>query len=361
MHTNKMATKVRFITIVLSLAITGSSWATIPDTLEKKTTTSTSQAQGTATEDAPSSIPASEAFLQQVRISSRWQAAEAAFNLSVIAAGHDDMPLAHTLIEEALQLNPSDPNYLRAAAGIAFATREYDIAETHLLKLLELARSTPETEQGKIATVLDELSMIYLAQDRPLEAENALKQGLQIREQALGEKHPSLAGTLSHLAGFAMTAGRFQEAEQLLQRTLHILENSLGTDHSETAMALHNLADLYSNQQRFPEAENYYRQAATIWKVIPAEQRLELTAALNELGSFYLSERRLNEAQPQFNLVLSLLAEDFDQDHPHIRTARDGLKILEQAQQKRGEVEELSQNIFDELQMQLSGEKSQRP
>jgi tetratricopeptide (TPR) repeat protein len=181
-----------------------------------------------------------------------------------------------------------------------------------------------------------------------------LKQSLAIREQASGKTHPSLAGSLNDLAGLAMQGGRFDEAEQLLKRALHILETSVDTDPSDTAMAMHNLGDFHTNQKRFSEAKALYQQAMLVWEKTPAKDRLELAASLNELGSFYHSQQRLDEAKPQFELVITLLSGDFGQDHSHVRTAMSGLENLKIEREKRSEVTDFSQKIFDELQVQLS-------
>jgi tetratricopeptide (TPR) repeat protein len=347
-----IATRFHVTLILLSLILSGSGRASVIGVLDKNAPGLVSQPQSTAVE-APSPST-SEAFLEQVRVNSRRQAAEAAFNLSVIAAGRMDFTLAGTLIEEAIQLNPSNLDYLRAAAGIAYSTREYDKAEEYQLTVLEIARSALGPDDLRVAAVLDELGIVYVAQNRYSEAESLLKQSLAIREQGSGKMHPSIAGSLNNLAGFAMQGGRFDEAEQLLKRALHILETSVDTDPSDTAMAMHNLGDLHANQKRFSEANALYQRAMLVWKEAPAKDRLELAATLNELGSFYHSQQRLDEAKPQFELVITLLSGDFGQDHPHVRTAMSGLDYLKIDREKRSEVKDFSQKMFDELRAQLS-------
>jgi hypothetical protein len=95
--------KMRFTLILLSLLLSARGWASAIDVFDENIAGSVSQPQSTAVEvPSPST---SEAFLEQVRTNSRRLAAEAAFNLSVIAANRRDLTSAGTLIEEAIQLN----------------------------------------------------------------------------------------------------------------------------------------------------------------------------------------------------------------------------------------------------------------
>jgi tetratricopeptide (TPR) repeat protein len=177
---------------------------------------------------------------------------------------------------------------------------------------------------------------------------------LAIREQALGEMHPSVAASLNDLAGFAMKGRRFDEAEKLLKRTLHIFKTDFGTPSPETAMAMHNLGDFYANQERTSEADALYRQALNIWEVAPAKYRLQLAVILNDLGNFYHSQKRLDEAKPQFDLVIALLTEEFGQDHLYVSEARAGLKALSDTHEEHNEVRDYSQRIYNELQTQIT-------
>ncbi|MDT8388075.1 MAG: tetratricopeptide repeat protein [Thiogranum sp.] len=348
MGTQSRSTLLRFALSFFSLVFCGSGLASTVDLMGEDPSGSSSQP-----EDGVKA--ASELYFEQVRTSRRRQAAEAAFNLSLITADRKDFNLAQRFIEEALLLNPDNADYLRAAAGYAFKGGDYASAEAYQLAVVEIAQSSLNGDDLKLALVLDELGIIYLAQNRYSEAEELLERSLVIQEQALGTIHPSLARGLNDLAGLAMKNGRFDDAEQRLKRALHLLETGAGADARDTAMAMHNLGDFYSNQKRFSEAAAMYRRTAQVWEDAPAQDRLELAVILNELGSFYGSRKRLDEAKPQFELVVILLSGDFGQDHPQVRIARAGLEAIRVAGEKRAETIEFSQQMFDEIQTLVSG------
>ena len=341
------------ITLILFLMVLfGVNQAATSTALQQQDAGPVGQLNGATTEKT---LPhATESLLKQVRVNSRQQAAEAAYNLAVFAAGREDLTSAQVLIEEAIQIQPSNPNYLMAAAKVAYINGKYDTAERYQLKALEIAQSILQPDDLRMAALMDELSNIYVAQSRYQDAEALLRQSLTIREQALGEMHPLVAANLNDLSGFAMQGGRFDEAENLLKQALHIFKTSSDAASPETAMAMHNLGDFYTNQKRFTEADDLYRQALATWEIAPAKYRLQLATILNDLGNFYRAKNRLDEAKPQFDLVIALLAEEFGEDHLYVSTARTGLEDLKNAREKHNEVRDYSQRLFDELQAQMT-------
>ncbi len=94
---------------------------------------------------------------------------------------------------------------------------------------LEIAQSDAEVEKQLIAAVK--------------EAEGS------------GPKDPRLATALDKLAGFYETHRRYSEAEKCYQRSLDIRKNALGPQHLSVAVSLNNLARLQQDQGKYDRAE----------------------------------------------------------------------------------------------------------
>jgi tetratricopeptide (TPR) repeat protein len=75
-------------------------------------------------------------------------------------------------------------------------------------------------------------------------AQPLYQRALDIREQALGPKHPDTATSLNNLAGLLQAQGDYEAAQPLYQRALDILEARLGPDHPHTRIVRGNLASL---------------------------------------------------------------------------------------------------------------------
>lgn len=273
-------------------------------------------------------------LLERVRKNARQQAAAAAFSLGIMAIEQKDFTTAELLVQESLQLQPSNPEYLYVAASLAFNRGAFAEAEAYQLRSLELTKAELGTQDIRTASLMDDLGTIYLAQQHYDQAERTWRESLSIREQILGNTHPSIAPRLKDLAGLVMHDGRFDETEQLLKRLIHILEADTGPDRMDIATAQHILADFYVSRHRKNEADELYRRVLADWKAAPTQKRLLIAAKLYELGNEYLSQLRLEEARPQFELVLGLLENDFGADHLYVRGARTALIKLKSEQEE---------------------------
>jgi len=273
-------------------------------------------------------------LLERVRKNARQQAAAAAFSLGIMAIEQKDFTTAELLVQESLQLQPSNPEYLYVAASLAFNRGAFAEAEAYQLRSLELTKAELGTQDIRTALLMDDLGTIYLAQQHYEQAERTWRESLSIREKILGNTHPSLAPRLKDLAGLVMHDGRFDETEQLLKRLIHILEADTGPDRMDIATAQHILADFYVSRHRKNEADELYRRVLADWKTAPTQKRLLIAAKLYELGNEYLSQLRLEEARPQFELVLGLLENDFGADHLYVRGARTALVKLKSEQEE---------------------------
>ncbi len=306
---------------------------------ENRVMENTSQSAAIAPAKAPAKCDpgSSVALLKMVQKNGRQQAAEAAFSLGVMAIENKDFDSAQLLIDEAISLQPSHPKYQQVAASLAFNQGDFSGAEMYQIQSLQLARPALGQDDIRVVMLMDDLGTIYLAQEHYQLAERTWRTSLAMREQILGNMHPSIAPRLKDLAGLAMRDGRFDETEQLLVRTIHILQADVESDQSDVTAARHVLADFYVNRQRMGEADALYQWVLAEWRVAPAQQRLEIAANLYELGNEYLSQLRLEEARSQFELILGLLEGDLEEGYMHISNARTALNKLNVAQKKQDE------------------------
>ncbi len=275
------------------------------------------------------SVP-TEAQLQKVKIKSRLDAANSAYRQSILAVSRKDLNAAYTYLQEAVQLHPSNLDYLQPASRLAFALGKYREAETYQVMVLKIANASLQGVDHRMAALLDNLAVIYIKQSRMEEAEFLLRQGLALREQALGEMHPWVAISLGKIASLKMHLDQPHEVEGLLTRSLHILQTASGEDHPHAAWAMHRLADFYRSQQRLAPAESLYQQAIAIWKTDSGDRRLNLAVSLKGLGELYVAQERLDDARAQFEQMLALLQQVFGGEHPAIDAARDQLARLDQ-------------------------------
>ena len=87
---------------------------------------------------------------------------------------------------------------------------------------------------------------MYESQERYEAAE--LLQSLTLWQELLGDRHPSVAGSLFNLAELYYNTQRYSEALQSIQHAIQIYGQTLGTEHPATQNAL-NWLQLIQNAQ----------------------------------------------------------------------------------------------------------------
>ena len=101
--------------------------------------------------------------------------------------------------------------------------------------------------------------------------EALLKEALEIQKHSLGTNHPRVASIMNNLALLYFDQDKYSDAEPLLKEALEILKRSLGTNHPDVASIMNNLAFLYYKQGRYSDAETLFKEALDIYTNISNE------------------------------------------------------------------------------------------
>lgn len=325
--------------------------ATLPEIVEPNKEAENIDIQPERKAAEKTSPASSEAYLEQVRINGKLQAAEAAYNLSILASNRNDFTLARKLIEESIQLNQANPHYFAFAAGLAFQAREYDRAAIYQTRVLEIARSMPGVDDLQVALILDQLGTIYFKQKYYENAKSSLLESLQLREKALGASHLQVAASLNKLATLAAVQGQPDVAEAMLKRSLNIARDVSGPQHPNTATMLAMLADFYQSESRMEEAEPLYKEAISIWRESSADP-LTIAACQTSLGQLLLSQKRFDDARLQYEQALLLLRKGYAQDHPYVQQAIKNITNLDIERKRNAERDAMYNELVRELSAQ---------
>ena len=300
---------------------------TIPLNLEAADFTN-DKAQQMPSQHKSITVPPTQVSLEEVLAKSQQRDAEVAYDQSILAANRNDLILAHSLIEEALQLNHSNLKYLAFATDIAFISKEYDRAEEYQTMMLLVAKSTLGLDNLRVAEVLDQLAVINIAQDRNEQARFRLQESLQLRERVLGDNHLLIISSLNKLALLAIQQQLPLVAEPLLKRSLDIARKVSGSQHNNSAILLTSLADFYQQEGRLKEAEVHYKEAISIWDNSPS-YTFDRMMGQNSLGKLHLLQQKFDDARIQFEQVLSMLKNHYKSDHPYIQQAIKNIELLD--------------------------------
>ncbi|MBW4472627.1 MAG: tetratricopeptide repeat protein [Stenomitos rutilans HA7619-LM2] len=229
--------------------------------------------------------------------------------------------------------------------------QESTVMIAHLQAVIE--RFTNAEQPLDLATCLQLIANFYYAQGRYGEAEPPYRRSLAMREQQLGQNHPSVAESLNDLAGLYDAQGRYGDAELLFVRSLEIRQQQLGNDHLDVTQSLNNLAFLYKAQGRYGDAERLFVQSLEIRQRQLGDDHPRVATSLNNLAALYYAQGRYGEAEPLYLQSLEIYQQQIGSDHPAITTSLNGLAELYELQGRYGDAETFYLRSLEIRQRQL--------
>ncbi|HEY9785643.1 MAG TPA: tetratricopeptide repeat protein [Candidatus Obscuribacterales bacterium] len=244
-----------------------------------------------------------------------------------------------------------------------------------------LGAAEKKSQQGPdVATVLNQMTHLFLRQHRYQEAQAALSRALQIREKSLGKdnlltletmgnlalvkhklgedkealnlyrqcvaakkktepKSPSTAITLTNLANLYSEMYRYPEAAKLYSEALQIDTDALGSGHPEVARDLFNLGALNFKCSHFEEAIQHLKQAEKAYQAL--NDRSGQANALHYLGLCHAKLKDPAKAAEHYKEALRLKEETTGMEHPEAIVHKLSLATALDESGKNDEAEEL--------------------
>ena len=136
------------------------------------------------------------------------------------------------------------------------------------------------------AHLYNDLGYALNALGNPKEALRLAEQGLAIRRELFGERHPDTAESLNNVASYTNALGDSKEALRLAEQTLAIRRYIFGDRHPDTAASLHNVAS-YTNALGDPkEALRLAEQGLAIRHQLFGESHPDTAQSLNSVASY---------------------------------------------------------------------------
>jgi len=262
--------------------------------------------------------------------------------------------------------------------GIYQKLGKLDRADTLLSLALERRRALFGTDSAEVAESLVALGELRSDQAQLQQAEQLVRQGLDMSKRHLPPQHPAigkatsalgtilenrgdynqaiqvleeavrlqslplaaeadLAATLSELANCQFYVGHFDISESINQRVLAMDRRIYGERHPQVANDLINLGAIQYEQAHFPEAEKYQRQALDITQGFYGRDHPETASAMTHVARTLVSEKRLDEAADLLQQALVIQEHAYGKVHPRVASA---LNELGRIANQRGKLDE---------------------
>lgn len=126
---------------------------------------------------------------------------------------------------------------LQNEAERLFSQGHYGDAEQKVRQLLDLQSQVVGQQHADFALGLSMLGELRYLQGDRIAAEDLFRRSLAIRERVLGRSHPDYAVSLICLSGMLWRRDALDEAERCLREALAIRSEALGAEHPESIQA----------------------------------------------------------------------------------------------------------------------------
>ena len=164
---------------------------------------------------------------------------------------------------------------LQSLAEFYRTTGKYQEAEAPAKRALAIQEQVAQTNAvpdalGNVAICDDELAQIYLAWNKPNQAESYYNQSVALVEKIGGAENPDLPPRLMGLAAALRAQKNYAAAKTQYKRAMAIIEKYVGPETREMAAALDQYATLLADMQKPEEAKAARDRAGSIHKQINA-------------------------------------------------------------------------------------------
>ena len=211
-------------------------------------------------------------------------------DIGILAAVEGDTRLLSRILAQAVgrleQELPDQPevraDLLETLGGICFNIGEFTQAETVFTEALALRRQG--AEPVALAQSLNYIGLVFSGENKLTDAEQRLREALEINLRVLGPGHPEVARTRSNLGGVLGQQGRLMEAKQLLNTALDQQRLAPGGGGTDAAQSLKRLGLVLVQEGRLPEAEADLREALRLNVSVLGHDHLEVASSLNFLA-----------------------------------------------------------------------------
>ncbi len=170
------------------------------------------------------------------------------------------------------------------------------LAENALALVLQQKNSAEE-----LANCLGDLAFIYSNTERLSEAETFCLLSIALQKQLYYDRHPYVAYSLRTLSTIYQAQGKFAQAEEVIKQAINIMTDSHPAGEAVFAPFEVDYAKLLTAEGKFAQAEEYYDKAIKLIYQTYGQDHLYSATVLAGLAELYTLQNRYAEAEPLIN------------------------------------------------------------
>ncbi len=190
---------------------------------------------------------------------------------------------------------------------------------------------TVKEENEKIASLSNNLSVIYQDLGDLKSALEFAKKSLEIREKVLDKNHPDLAQSYNNLSTIYQALGDLKSALEFTKKSLEISEKVLDKNDSSLATSYNNLSTIYQALGELQNALEFAKKSLEIKEKTLDKNHPSLATSYNNLSTTYQDLGDLKSALEFAKKANEIYEKVLDKNHPLLATSYNNLSMLYQA------------------------------
>lgn len=280
----------------------------------------------------------------------------AAFSLGSILSDRGEYPEAERLMREAVdsrlaRLGPDNPDTATRIGRLSLTvlrSGRFEEAEQYAAQAVTILRGSPTPDIRMIASALTDLSAAQRMGGHLMESEASIREALaQYSSAGAGagvEQDIDVAAALGALGAVLHAQGRYSEAEQALRQSLEIYQDVRGDDHPDLAFPLIGLGavlhdrgrllapsrrgDWNAEQANLPEssealsnyadAELFYRRALFLYQRAYGSENPYVGDVMSNIANVLEDRGELQAAEEMQRQALSVHLAALGPGHPSV-------------------------------------------
>jgi len=204
-------------------------------------------------------------------------------------------------------------------------------------------RGQPAVEAGIRQTISEAYSDLGIFP----EAQKQVERALQLRRQALGERHPETLESMFTLATIHSELGNLAPAEQLFTAVYQARRSRLGDDNPDTLKTAGKLGQVFTQEGKYGQAEALLKETLERQRRVLGPEDYETLGSTLMLGNLYLRQSKWTEAAALFRSLYDTDRRVLGEEHPETLRAADSLAAADWGIRNYGEAEAIFSKLVD--------------
>ncbi len=229
------------------------------------------------------------------------------------------------------------------------ARGRYADAEQVLRQTIELAEQSFGPDSLEAADALNDLAIVFKYAGRFDDAEPLYRRALDINVRAVGEIHYNVASIYHNLGGLEHARGNHAQAEPHARRSVEIRRQAVGPDHPSTAADEAALASILYELRKDEEAERLLRSAISTYETVYGGEHYELSVHLNNLAAILQRRKAYTEAEALYRRALAMKEKLIGPEHPVLANTLNNLAVICRRDERYDEAERLYERALELL------------